>query len=236
MCVFKLRAAGLAAVLGIVTGASVANATPVYDTSAASELTGSRSVGGGLTLGGGNATTATLGWTITAITGGYHYSYTLNTNSAQHSISHFILDLSDSCILGSSLADSKCISNVLAGGASIVPGSYNGSQSSNPGMPGTIIGVKFDGPTSNALPYTISFDSDRAPVYGDFYAKTGNPPGNGYDVFNTGLGNEILDALTMDFIARPDTTVVTAPEPGSLALLAVGMLGLGAVGRRRQVA
>jgi hypothetical protein len=211
---------------------AAAEAAVIYDSSALGELTGSRSVGSGLTIGGGNATTASLSWTITPIAGGYHYSYSFTTNSHQSSISHLILDLSDSCVSGNSFADAKCVFNAVDGGATLAPGTYSSSNgNSNPFLPDPITGVKFDSPTSNGLPYVFSFDSNRAPVYGDFYAKAGNPPRNGYAVFNSGEGNHASPLLS-DFIARPDTTIVPAPEPASLAVLGAGLVGLAALRRR----
>ncbi len=233
MNVGKLRSGCLAALFGVMGLCHSAKAGLIYNTSALGELIGSRSVGTGLTIGSGNATAASLKWAITSIVGGYHYSYTLDTSSSQHSISHFILELSGSCVSGGVLADPNCAHNASAGGATLIPGTFSIGPS-NPNMPGTITGLKFDGPTSNALPYILSFDSDRAPVYGDFYAKTGSPPKSGYSVFNSGQGFESSSMLVADFIARPDTTIVTSPEPESLALLAAGMAALGAVYYRRR--
>jgi len=83
----------------------------------------------------------------------------------------------------------------------VVPGTFSSSDgNSNPLLPAPITGVKFDAPNPNDLPYIFSFDSDRAPVYGDFYAKAGNPPPNGYAVFNSGEGNH-ASTLLSDFRA-----------------------------------
>lgn len=80
----KLRNFGhiiIAAIALLMIGGGVVKAAPIYDTSALGELNTydsdtPRTIGGGLTLGGGNAAAdATLDWVITAMNGYYHYSY-----------------------------------------------------------------------------------------------------------------------------------------------------------------
>jgi hypothetical protein len=84
------------------------------------------------------------------------------------------------------------------------------------------------------------FYSTRAPVWGDFFAKdgtTGTTDGVMVYAWNTGfydadpmvapsdgsIGNKIL---------RPDTDTQVVPEPGTLGLIGLGLMGLVA-GRRR---
>lgn len=112
-----------------------------------------------------------------------------------------------------------------------------GTSSSNPGIPGTIRGVKIDGTddSNDDGIYSFWFDSNRVPVWGDFYAKGGDPvknPDKAFAVWDVGLGNH-SSASIWDFIARPDTRTVEAPEPATLALFGVGLLGVGAFRRRK---
>jgi hypothetical protein len=140
-------------------------------------------------------------------------------------LSHFILDTSDNCINGNAFADPNCIKNAtISGGATVdlVPGTY-GASPPNPNFPvgASIIGVKFNVVGGPALPVTITFDSDRAPVYGDFYAKIANDK----TAYNNGLGHEATSLLLSDFIARPDGSL---PEPGTVFLALIGVALVGA--------
>jgi hypothetical protein len=71
-------------------------------------------------------------------------------------------------------------------------------------------------------PYTFEFQSNRGPVYGDFYMKGGK---SGF-AYNAGLSDED-SACVFDFVARPDGTT-SVPEPASIILLACGLVGLAA--------
>ena len=86
---------------------------------------------------------------------------------------------------------------------------------------------------------TATLVTDRAPVWGDFYAKDGG--GNAEDAvaaWNTGF----LDADPLDLPADgsinnhvlvPDTYTTPVPEPGTLLLVGTGLTSAGVWSRKR---
>ncbi|MHB1191090.1 MAG: PEP-CTERM sorting domain-containing protein, partial [Armatimonadota bacterium] len=84
----------------------------------------------------------------------------------------------------------------------------------------------------------LNFRSDRAPVWGDFYAKDGKTDGVYNTLYNSGFADDdpIAPATNGSLdghLLRPDTTSDPVPEPGTL----VGFITLGgsllAMRRRR---
>lgn len=171
---------------------------------------GSRDVTlGGITGSGEYAVSFTISWSITDNGDGtYSYSYTLS--NLTKALSHLVLEVG-----GDLTANNFWSSDPLfaTGGPKI----YSGSDPSNGGMPAGIFGLKF-----NVDP-TISFMSDAAPIWGNFYAQDGRTENGTVLVYayNNGLLN--LDSLgEIDFIAVPGRSPIM-PEPATLTLIALGI-------------
>ena len=209
------------------------HASTVYDTSAS--LTGTRGVDtfGGLVDGGGNGyDNLTLSWSIVPLANlTYEYIYTISGFTGP-SLSKVILNLSANCMTGN--PSPGCVLSAQVDGlpatAALGDWCYGhpGCQgSSNVGLPNDIAGVKFSSLPSGAV--TITFNSPRAPVWGDIYLGGGQQY-----LYNLGNPNH-LDPNILDFIARPGAFGFEppTPEPATLGLTGVALALLGVMGRRR---
>lgn len=211
-----------------------ANAAAVWGTDASAFLTGSRSS----PLGSGVDATQqwdnggfTIDWIVTAnLNGTWTYNYSIDvTNSPSQikNVSHFILEVTNDAFPF----------NILGGTSSPIEGPqvYSGTQPSNPLLPNDLYGVKFDfGSSDGTVDYTIV--TDRAPVWGVFYAKDGKTGGNDVVAYANALNqadymaNESL-AIT-DFIVRPDGAESPVPIPAAIWLFGSAVLGFFGLVRR----
>lgn len=162
----------------------------------------------------------TLSWEITDNQNGtYTYNYIIGgPGELAKNLSHWILELSEGPdwdgVFDNTGGDTEVKTHPSGGG--------------NPGMPGSVYGVKFD---SRAL--DVTFTTDQAPVWGDFYAKDGVSNGDNVLAYNLNFGGVPADAGSFTgFIARPDGQGTSVPEPGTLVLLGSGLL-LSALMRRK---
>jgi hypothetical protein len=224
-------------------GADSILGSPIYDTPAT--LTGTRSVGHGLTDGGGSGyDDLMLTWSIAEKANHtFDYSYVIS-GFVSPVLGHVIIELSAGCVTN---AGANCVTSAKVGaltaatpaafalgdwcyGASGSPGVHC-QGNSNVGLPKDIMGVEFTNlPGSTTV--IITFNSTRAPAWGDVYLKGGQQY-----VYNQGNGQHATDSNPLDFIARPDPAgadpVPETPEPGSFGLASGGLALLGALVRRR---
>lgn len=214
----------------LVATASAAQAQ-VFNTTA--PLTGS--IAAPNTEAGGAYANLALAWNITQEGNLLRYTYTFSGFSGA-GISHTIISLSPNCQQNFA----SCVSGVTVNGQTTTSGVEFGTfadGSGNPGFPTgdeEIFGVKINTPGSidGVSPFTVSFLSTRAPVYGDFYVKGGSSD----FAYNDGLLNHASNNTAI-FIARPDTDFggfSSVPEPSTYALMGTGLLGLAGIARRRR--
>lgn len=217
----------------------------IWGTSGMEELTGNRTSvlnGGGvdatsLWADDGNPLNGyefSISWEITQ-TQNDHWLYTYTLNAPLKEISHFILEVTEDDFPFNIYDETT--------GPYVCPKKYTSdSGNSNPLLPNDIYGIKFDF-GGNEVTYKI--ETDRAPVYGVFYAKdgvnnlqpdsSGKKPDNKEKIvaWSNALNNpdyQINEDLTIsDFIVRPNgnpTEPVATPLPSALVLFASGLFVL----------
>lgn len=163
-------------------------------------------------------------WTIDDVTtpGLWHYEYAISVE--EHSIDFMILEVSDTLSSDNLM---NLTSNPANWTTSVVQSYSNDSA-----------WLKIEGPEKSPA-ITVSFDSDHAPGWGDFYATDGRRQ----HLYNEGLGstdplsaatngslnNHILAPGSVTFVAGLATITPpnTVPAPGAilLASLGVGLTG-----------
>lgn len=205
--------------------------TALWADPAAAGFMGSVSSGSGLTGTGDWAAGASLSWEVSQnLDGSWHYSYTFSV--VRKALSHILFELSDGVTAGEILNPSPGVTEVKVFG----PG-----DPSNPGIPGSLYGAKFE-PFGEGTTFATTFDTFRAPTWGDFFAKDGQSVAawnTGFASGETaGLGNDPegsppADGSLAGHILVPDSVSGVTPEPSSLVLLGIGGTALSALVRRR---
>jgi len=184
-----------------------------------------------------------ISWQITQSGADYTYRYTLDTPlSGSAQLSHWLLELSPTDASGNSLEnywESVFVSNTQGNYSDVGIGPVAAGDvgpatgASNVGMPGALWGVKFTR-DSSVTQTVVEFTTTQAPVWGDFYARDGGGTGAGtIYAYNLGFGTDPTAGATnfLNWIARPDGDS-RLPEPNSLALLSLILIGWGSAALR----
>lgn len=213
------RLIGGVVVLFMFLGMSVASAAPI---------TGSidSDTGGGMygtaAWDDGNAE---LDWSVSFSGGLWTYVYDFDVTAK--AISHAIFQVSETFTS----------SNVKSGTTSgWLLDTWGTQGNSNPGIPSNLFGLKFAG---NDTTGDFTIVTDRAPMWGSFYAKDGKDGGNDVFAYNVNFGGtssaSIYGQAPYGFVLVPDTKDGDnhqIPEPGSFALLGLATMGLAFVRKK----
>ncbi len=188
---------------------------------------------------GWNYPGTSIAWEVTVGSSSVHYKYTFTvpTEPQAKDISHLILEVTKVAdVIGPfDVYNTRDFRGFESGQADLPVQSQQYYEwtdgNSNPDMPDAgLFGIKFNQIT-DATEWVIEFDSDRLPMWGDFYAKDGQSGGIWATAWNSQFGLAVdADYWATDVVGKllvPDGAVV--PLPGAVLL---GMFGLSYAGMK----
>lgn len=159
---------------------------------------------------------AELSWSVSESGGIWTYDYQWSTE--RKALSHIIFGVSETFTQA----------NILAGTtARWSLGWFGDEGNSNPGIPDLIYGLKFGGSDTDE---DFRIVTDRAPMWGDFYAKDGRDGGADVYAYNAAFGSDPIaytaGSSPYGYALVPDTITSSVPEPGTFMLFGLGITTL----------
>lgn len=197
------------------------------------------STGGGIVGAGAWDSDVEVTWDVQFDPSTQLWMYNYRIDVGEKDISHAIIEALEAC-LGDGGLDSNDFEIQHTSGDTET-GFYGPSShgNSNPGIPATIGGVKFENSSSTTM--DLGIITPTSPVWGDVYAKSGKHKGEWTYMYNQGFGGShpVFDPqgeTPSGVIPVPgcgaDLIPTPIPEPGSFLML-LGSLGMLHLVRRR---
>lgn len=166
----------------------------------------------------------TFAWEVTDnLDGTYGYTYRVTVPEGSGQISRMITEVCPTITPGNILSVPKGTLDENQ------PDNY--PKSADDGMPGTMRGIQFvDGWGDNGNDWIVSFTSDRAPMWGDFFAQSDTS--DNLAIWNAGFTASDVDTAT-NHILVPDFQSTAVPAPGTILLAGIGASVVSWLRRRR---